>query len=90
MALSYALAVLIPIVGAVLGVLLLVRRSVGHGIAVIAISAAMLVLVLVIDPPSGSGGGDETSVEDRVSRITDRAMTCVRHHNYRHINECLK
>ncbi len=47
-AVSYVSAVVLPIVGIVLGGLLIQKRSLGNGIAVIALSAlVMLFLVLV-------------------------------------------
>lgn len=75
--LSYLAAVLFPIGGLVAGILLLVRRSTAHGIAVLVISIGIGAAgLLVIQDSSNSGGA--RSVHDVVDQNSERAQKCFR------------
>ena len=96
LALSYLAAFLLPVIGFFAGIYLLVKRSIGHGIAVMGIAVASMLLVVVMDPVTDSnsgGGGSGRSVEESVSRIeqkaSDKVNDCLDHHHLAHVNRCL-
>ena len=96
LALSYLAAFLLPVIGFFAGIYLLVKRSIGHGIAVMGIAVASMLLVVVMDPATDSnsgGGGSGRSVEESVSRIeqkaSDKVNDCLDHHHLAHVNRCL-
>jgi hypothetical protein len=77
--LSYAAALFLPIVGFVLGLFLL-RRTIGHGVAVVLISVAVVVASFTIAVDDDSGGAPSSS--PRLERLERRLV---------HIpNRCLK
>ena len=67
---GYAGAIFLPIVGLIIGIVLLVKKATGHGVAVLAISIAIFALGFAIttgeDRDAGRSGG--RSVEERLHR----------------------
>lgn len=72
---GYAGAIFLPIVGLIIGIVLLVKKATGHGVAVLAISIAIFALGFAIttgeDGDAGRSGG--RSVEERPQQITSSA-----------------
>ena len=72
---GYAGAIFLPIVGLIIGIVLLVKKATGHGVAVLAISIAIFALGFAIttgeDGDAGRSGG--RSVEERPQQITSNA-----------------
>jgi hypothetical protein len=84
---SYVAAVLIPIVGLILGVVLLIRRETVHGIAVVLISLAIAVAgyFLVIDETENGRRDRADRIERQVEdRSGFRALeACLRQNDFR-------
>jgi hypothetical protein len=69
---GYVMAIVLPVVGVVLGVLILVRRRTWHGIAIILLSFAVVVAILAL--PRGDGGGDLPPEAERRVRRTQHCL----------------
>jgi hypothetical protein len=69
-------ALLLPLVGLIVGVALLGRRAIGHGIAMVGISIAIGVggYLVTVNEDDQSGRRHLLSAEERVDRAADRAI----------------
>ena len=87
---SYAGALLLPIVGFILGIVLLVRRQTAHGVAVVLISVAMTIVAWQflddIEELNQSLQQDQQEADDVSQGIEEdsRALTrCLENNDYR-------
>ena len=71
---GYVAALIIPIIGLIIGLVLLITRRTGHGVAVIVISVALLAGAYVASTDHGvMAQHNQTSPQPQ----TDKFMTCV-------------
>ena len=71
LALGYVLAVVLPIVGFFLGIVILIRRRTWHGVAIVGVSIVAAIGFLVIVSEGGDEGGTTPAMEREYRRIKD-------------------
>jgi Protein of unknown function (DUF2510) len=78
--LSYGAALLFPIAGLIAGILLLVRRSIGHGVVVMVIAGVWgigaVALLPSLQPSSGPNAGDAVQ---RATDLSEKAVAKCSH-----------